>query len=226
MKVCLDLFCGLGGFSAAFEDASEWKVVTVDIKADFKPDLRADVMDLRPADILEILPVDEWSDISKFVVLASPPCTLFSLAGDHDQWDHNKKVPVGDRAKKHVALVHHTIGLIKAVNPDFWYLENPMGRMQWVLGEPTGSVTYCQYGMEYYKRTDIWGVHAPMEYRKCMKDDPCHRHIRTIDESVSATDAMPESHAERSLVPYEFSKAIREAVDRENQQTTLTEATA
>jgi len=68
-KHCLDLFSGLGGFSSAFEDADNWEVTTVEIQERFDPDITADVMDLRPTDLPD-------AD----VVLASPPCTSFSLA--------------------------------------------------------------------------------------------------------------------------------------------------
>ena len=34
----LDLFCGLGGFSQAFEESDRWHVTTVDIEARFDPD--------------------------------------------------------------------------------------------------------------------------------------------------------------------------------------------
>jgi len=39
---CLDLFCGLGGFSQAFEAAADWTVTTVDIEARFDPDIEAE----------------------------------------------------------------------------------------------------------------------------------------------------------------------------------------
>ena len=61
----LDLFCGLGGFSAAFKDSDRWEVTTVDLNAEFDPDIVVDVFDLRPSDFV--------SDFD--VVLASPQFT-------------------------------------------------------------------------------------------------------------------------------------------------------
>ena len=200
----LDLFCGLGGFSQAFKESDRWDVTTVDIEDRFEPDITADVMDLRPSDF------EQEFD----VVLASPPCKLFSLAGHHDKWDHENKEPITDLSRDHYALAHHTRGLVKALSPEYWFLENPMGRMQWVLGRPTNSVTYCQYGTSYYKRTDLWGSHPPMQYRKCGKDDDCHTHIRTTDEKVAATSAMSDDYAERSKVPYDLSEDIRDACEQ------------
>jgi len=199
----LDLFAGLGGFSAAFEDSNKWDVTTVEIDPDFTPDICADVMDLRPSDL-------PGAD----VVLAGHPCTLMSTAGNHDEWDMNAKEPSGDRAKEHVAMLHHTLGLIHAVAPDYWFLENPRhGRMTWYLGRPTGTVTYCQYGMDYMKPTGLWGDHPPMTYRRCQHGDDCHT-SNTENDGTSAIASMDGlDHAERSLVPYNLSESIRDACE-------------
>lgn len=211
-KVCLDLFCGLGGFSAAFEDSDEWEVVTVDIEERFGPDVCADVLDLRPADLLEAIGLDR-GDIDVLVILASPPCTVFSTAGNHDLWDFDTKQPVAEPAREHVALAHHTVGLIRALAPDFWFLENPQGRLRWFLGRPAGSVTYCQYGRDYMKRTDLWGDHPPgFEYRKCKRNRPCHSKNVEYD-GTSAVRVLGDDPAERALVPYELSESILDAVE-------------
>jgi len=161
--VCLDLYSGLGGFSQAFAESDEWDVVTVEIDETHDPDICADVMDLRPSDVLEYIR-ELVGEFDRLVILVGQPCPLFSTAGNHDQWDG--KEPVGERAKEHVAMVYHTLGLVKALNPDFWFLENPRGRLRWILGEPTGTVTYCQYGKDYMKPTDLWGDHPPgMTYK-------------------------------------------------------------
>lgn len=211
-KHCLDLFAGLGGFSAAFEDSQRWDVTTVEIEEKHTPDICADVFDLRPAD----LPNAD-------VVLASPPCTLFSEAGNHDQWDFDTRQPVGDRARKHIALVYHTLGLIKAISPEYWYLENPRGRLRWILGDPTATVSYCRYGKKYWKPTDFWGEHAPgMDYRYCTKDASCHQHIhKGRYHGRTATDGMDSDYSERSKVPYELSEAILKAVEERGEQSTL-----
>jgi hypothetical protein len=73
-KVCLDLFAGLGGFSAAFADSDEWDIYTVEIDDDFDPDLCADVLDLRASDLLELI-----GEHDHLVVLAGHPCTFFTF---------------------------------------------------------------------------------------------------------------------------------------------------
>jgi len=208
-KICLDLFAGLGGFSAAFEESPNWEVVTVEIEEQFDPDICADVLDLCPADLPE-----------PDVVLGSPPCTVFSPAGNHDAWDFDTHAPQSERARRHVTLVYHTLGLVKALAPDYWFLENPRGRLRWFLGEPAGTVTYCQYGEDYQKPTDLWGHHPPgFTYRSCPKGGDCHT-TNTEDDGSSAIDPMPADHGERAKVPSELSRAILDAVEAADQRPT------
>jgi len=209
MRVCLDLFCGLGGFSAAFEDADEWHVVTVDIEDRFAPDVRADVLDLRPSDILDALPVGAWADMDLFVVVASPPCQYLNTAGNHDKWDFNAKQPTAPESRNAVALFHHAIGLIHAMTPDWWAVENPRAsRIQWSFRPPDYTVTYCQYGTDYQKPTGIWGNLPPsFEAKSCQAGSDCHV-TNTEHDGTEAVNSMPTDAAKRALVPYELSKSI------------------
>lgn len=203
-RVCLDLFSGLGGFPAAFAEADDWEVVTVDIEERFDPDIRADVMDLRPADLPE-------AD----VVLCGHPCDVFSKAANWNGHWNDRNEPQTLKAREHLAMLFHTLGLIRALAPDYWFLENPNGKMSSILGEPTGRVTYCQYGTDYQKPTDLWGRHPPMEYRKCDPGDPCHRSTpsRQKEGDGHIARSQPDTPEERARVPYDLSLAIREAVE-------------
>ena len=191
----LDLFCGLGGFSQAFEDSDRWAVTTVDIEARFEPDIHADVFDLRPSDF------DREFD----VVLASPPCTEFSnaqnLNGEHE--------PDGD----HVALVYHTLGLIRGLRAQYWLLENPKGRLRSYIGRPSATVTYCQYGERRMKPTDLWGDH-PTSFvgRRCAYGDSCHVNTRA-GSNAARHDLGYTTAAERAKVPADLSAAIRDACE-------------
>jgi hypothetical protein len=222
MKVCVDLFCGLGGFSAAFEDAKDWHVVTVDIESRFDPDVQADVLELRPADILDALPVAEWDDMDLFVVLASPPCTQFSLAASSLERivDGEPQTP---EAREAVALAHHTIGLIQGMAPDYWWVENPRGYLRQFLGDPQTTVTYCQYGMDYMKPTDLWGEFPKSWHpRSCNHGDECHAYNTDGDHGGKGNcEVIADGAAERALVPYELSQSILDAVGAPDPQGTL-----
>ena len=206
----LDLFCGLGGFSQAFEDSDRWHVTTVDIEERFDPDIQADVLDLRPGD----LPGPD-------VVLASPPCEYFSAArniteGGDPAWDG--QTPVSNGAQDAVALVYHTLGLIHALAPTYWFLENPgTGRLSSIIDQPTGRVTYCQYGQRHQKPTDLWGDHPPMTYRRCAPGGGCHDYTGGYEPDREqprlGTLAESDDPAERAKVPEDLSAAIRDACE-------------
>ena len=199
----LDLFAGLGGFSAAFDDSDRWDVTTVEINDEFDPDIEADIFDLRPSDF------DQDFD----VILASPPCTYLSYAGHHSDWEDRK--PKNKETGDHVALAIHAVGLIKGLAPKYWFLENPRDRMRWILdSKPTGTVSYCQYGEDMMKPTDLWGEHPIMSYKSCHPTDDCHEENPGGRAAHNGSDdPYSNSHAERSKVPYDLSEAIRDACE-------------
>jgi hypothetical protein len=210
-RTVVDLFCGLGGFSAAFADSDEWDVTTVDVDERFEPDVCADVMDLRPADLPD-------AD----VVLASPPCVDFSVACIAEKWDHDerrrpKHLPEWWSIAESVALVYHTLWLVQRLAPDWWVLENPQGMLGRIIGSPVDTVHYCQYGSEFKKPTQLWGHHPPMGYRTCDGAPSCHvsnpREVNTFRDESHTRAVGVDNSAERAKVPRELSDAIREAVE-------------
>lgn len=198
---CVDLCAGKGGLSQAFEDADDWEVFTVDVQERFDPDLCADVLDLRPQDLPD-------AD----VYLAGPPCTTLSIAGN--QTDHYVDgQPNSDLAQEHVALAFHVVGLIRSKAPEWWFVENPRGRMRRYLGKPTGTITLCQYGYDWQKPTDLWGKHPQsFRYRRCSPGDDCHASgPHGFDGDGETThERDPE---ERAKMPRELSESILEAVE-------------
>ena len=209
----LDLFSGLGGFSQAFAESERWDVTTVEIEARFEPDIQADVFDLRPSDFAQ----------SFDVVLASPPCTQFSTIrnvtkGGDSAWVDGD--PGTDAAADAIALVYHTVGLIRGLAPTYWFLENPRGMLRTHWRPPQASVWYCQYGHETAKPTDLWGDHPPMRYRRCSYGNDACGHVRTesYKEHGGGSDnrqgLLTESDAaERAKVPAALSTAIRDACE-------------
>ena len=97
-----------------------------------------------------------WLEIPKkpvYGILAAPPCTDFSASGAQ-YWP--KKDSDG-RTLKSLDLIGATCRLIIALNPHFWCIENPVGRLNRWLGKPKMYFNPCDYGDPYTKKTALWG---------------------------------------------------------------------
>ena len=205
-KEVLDLFAGLGGFSQAFAADDAYCVTTVDIEEDFEPDVCADILDLK------------WQDLPDAdIILASPPCTAFTQLTISDNWQTDKagmNHPITDFAKTSLTLVYHTIGLIKAIDPDWWVMENPRGMLRKVLHPPDYHVWYCQYDGDSAKPTDLWG-HLPLSFepKTCKYNNPFCDHPR-VKSGVNwgGIQSMGTS-AERAKVPFGLSESIKHSIE-------------
>lgn len=174
MKV-LDLFCGTKSIAKAFEHHGH-EVFTVDWNPDFEPTLCADIGTLTADDLIHLcggVPDVVW---------ASPDCTSYSVAAISY---HRTKNPVTgnldavtDYARKCDEINSHIIEVIKDINPKYYFIENPRGgmrKMDFVQDLPRYTVTYCQYGEERQKPTDIWTNHPNPQFKPpCKRGDPCH----------------------------------------------------
>lgn len=154
----LDLFTGLGGFSEAFRDRGH-EVVTLDIEQEFKPLVCADI---RKVEFPSLPPLDRGFD----VVLASPPCEMFSLARAWHGWPPEKVAEA-------LGVVAATFKLIAQIRPRYWVVENPRGFLRKYIGRPKETIFLCSYGLEFKKPTDLWGKY-PGRLRK-----PCAPHVES-----------------------------------------------
>lgn len=174
MKV-LDLFCGTKSIANAFERHGH-EVYTVDWNADFQPTLCADIGTLTVDDIINLcggVPDIIW---------ASPDCTSYSVAAISYHRRKNPITgnldPVTDYAEMCDKINQHVIDLIKELKPKYFFIENPRGgmrKMSFIQGIPRYTVTYCQYGEERMKPTDIWTNHSDPRFKPpCKNGDTCH----------------------------------------------------
>lgn len=209
--VILDLFAGTGSSTQAFEDRGH-KVVKVELDRQHKADLHADVLELTVDQLIELCgqrPDYLW---------ASPPCTSFSVASIGTHWGGGFRAyqPKTDAARLGLALVSHTLHLVKGLVPWGWTLENPRGvlrKMPIMAGLERRTVTYCAYGDERMKPTDLWGGHPhgwvprPM----CKNRAPCH--VSAPRGAKTGTQGRAGA-VDRSRVPYELSLELCLAVER------------
>jgi len=192
----LDLFSGLGGWSAAFKDRGH-DVVTVDNVDRFNPTLVADVLEL---------PLDYAKNFD--VILASPPCEGFSVSSIGKMWnkDYTPKHP---KARLGLTLLRKTIELVSANDDNLFFIENPRGMMRKrpILHKfKRYTVTYCQYGENRMKPTDIWTNSKLWNPRPpCKNGDTCR--VRAPRGSRTGTQGIPGS-AKRAKIPYDLSLEV------------------
>lgn len=219
----LDLFSGLGGWSAAFKDRGH-SVTTLDIEPKFKPDI--------VKDILEVKSIAELGEFD--IILASPPCTAFSVAAfPQHYWkkEGEKYYAASSTAELGKRIAKHTFNLLESSNAKFYIIENPRGLMRKVIKMPNANITYCQYGASIMKPTDLWGKLPPsFPIKSCKNRDKCHqaapRGANTGTQGINENAYKHNKFAYlvsggggqskyRALIPYGVSLAMCLACERD-----------
>jgi hypothetical protein len=192
----------------AFEEAGDTVI-------SFDNDQRFDVTE--QVDIFEL---DAASLIARYgqpdFVWASPPCTAFSVASISHHWLPGG-MPRTDSAKLSMRLVAHTRALIESLNPRLGFvIENPRGMLRKLpmLEEiPRVTVTYCQYGDDRMKPTDLW-TNLPWTPRPmCKNGAPCHE---AAPRGARTGTQGRDGAVVRSMVPYALGAEIREVLQAKN----------
>lgn len=166
MKV-IELFCGTKSFSKIAENMGH-KTLTIDNNPKFKPDICVDLLHFKK----RCLP-KEWRTPN--IVWASPPCETFSLSGN----SYYHGYPTNSKAYIGLALVYKCLELIQELKPKYWFIENPRAglRSVWFMKPlERKTVTYCQYGFDRMKPTDIWtnlNLWKPRDV--CKNGEGCHQ---------------------------------------------------
>ena len=148
-------------------EASGHETFTVDVSYSFRPTLTVDIATLNG----ERLP--QRPDI----LWASPPCQGFSVAAIGRNWNYDN-TPKTDSARLAMTLAQKTIQLTEETKPQWWFIENPRGKlrkMPFMQDFYRQTVTYCQYGDTRMKPTDIWTNATWWKPRPmCKNGDTCH----------------------------------------------------
>lgn len=195
MKYCVDLCTGLGGFSQAFQNDPEWKIITVDIDPKFNPTVCADITKI---DWLEFKKT-YLEDKSPDVLLASPPCTHFSIA---DMSSFPKK-----GVQKAFEIVGACFEAVVCLKPKRYLIENPKGLLRcFVPIKPKQTIRYSDFS-DYptQKPTDLWGnIPLPMVKMIRRPHSPSGKNlIRNVFNTAE----------ERAKVPLGVSSAVREGIE-------------
>ena len=201
----LELFAGSRSIGKAAEQLN-MKVFSSDIEPFEGIDYVVDVLEFDCAKV-PFVPDVIW---------ASPPCTGFSVASAWRHWTGHgeNSIPVTDTARLGIQLVKKTLEIIKyyrTINPNLiWYIENPRGKLRWMSfmqDLPTRhTVTYCQYGDNRMKPTDIWTNNVKWKPRlTCKPRSSCH--TSAPRGSHTGTQGLANSF-ERSKIPNELCKEV------------------
>ncbi|MBE44264.1 MAG: DNA methyltransferase [Thaumarchaeota archaeon] len=206
MKI-LELFSGTASFSKIARSLGH-ECTTVDNDEYHNPDILIDILDFDP----KIFKGD-WD-----IIWASPPCTTFSVMSNYRYWD--KLQPRNSKAAINMAWVLKTLEIIKELKPKYWFIENPRGLLRkfpFMEELPRNTITYCQYGTDYMKPTDIWTNFDKWTPRKmCKNGMPCHTEARRGSKTgiqssggIRATSGWSKANrVARAIVPSELCKEI------------------
>lgn len=179
------------------------------------------------SDINKFKDINYVSDILEFdtdnvpfipdVIWASPPCTFFSVASIGKHWNIDN-TPKTANAVIGVKIVQKTIDIIKyyqQLNHNLiYFVENPRGKLRKLpvaeFFKKRHTVTYCQYGDNRMKPTDIWTNSDKWIPRNmCKNGDKCHesapRGSRTGTQGI-------KGDYNRSMIPKELCLEILKSI--------------
>lgn len=137
----LDLCGGTGSWSKPYRDSGEYDVQVVDPQVWLAND--PGTGDVR---------LFEWIKRRPRGILCAPPCT--DLSGSGARWWAAK----GPQALLDaLAVADACCRIVLLHKPDWWALENPVGRLRRYYGDPTYIFDPCDHGDPYTKKTLLWG---------------------------------------------------------------------
>lgn len=143
-------------------------------------------------------------------IFANPPCTMFSKA--------RTKAKLPRDLLQGMELVQACLKIIwkcqsritRDANPEmplkWWAIENPDGYLKWFLGKPAFQYSPYEFGADYSKRTNLWGIfNTP--------NRPFWNNVPTKGTPSEFINPMTERDREkrtdlRSIAPSEFTKAF------------------
>lgn len=170
----VELFSGTKSFSKVAKQHG-FNTFTVDIDSNLEPDLVCDILNFD----ISMIPFDKVD-----ILWMSPPCTTFSVASLSHYWIKGK--PKNEKTLLGIRLVLKAIEIKDALlklNPKMiWYIENPRGMLRkqdFMRCFSRKTISYCQYGDEVQKPTDIWTNNLSWNPKPmCSPGDLCHKRAK------------------------------------------------
>jgi hypothetical protein len=139
-------------------------------------------------------------------ILCAPPCDHFAASGA--RWWEGK----GEAAiLSGLAVVDACLRAVAIYRPEWWALENPVGRLRRYLGPPAWAFDPCDFGLTpgdaYTKRTHLWGHFTPpVPLVSTVARNPVAPTLGSKMHRMSSS-----AKAARSETPAGFARAFMEA---------------
>ena len=130
-------------------------------------------------------------------VLAAPPCTKFAVSGAR-WWEGTTETELLEA----ISIVDACLRVVVVHRPQWWVLENPVGRLRNWLGEPRAAFDPCDYGDPYTKKTLLWGDFKMPMKAKVFASEGSKMHLMP---------PSPDRAVKRSETPMGFARAFFEA---------------
>jgi len=147
-------------------------------------------------------------------IIANPPCTQFSYA---------KTTGTPRDMQEGMRLVKECMRVIwecqynlagpysKKTSLKFWMLENPKGLLRYFLGTPVLCYSPWEYGVNYQKKTDMWGnFNIPSKTFKNKEDVMTNTEIKlALNNSIPLRGSnIFNNQTRRSMCSPAFAKAF------------------
>lgn len=154
--------------------------------------------------------------IKPYGFLFAPPCTDFSVSGAWT-WPEKDKPQTGyepfeSTTELSTALVEICLHFVDLFQPQFWALENPVGRIESLCPElkPFRKLIFnpCDYGDPYTKKTILWGQFNPELKRTPVQPIKVCAQGSWLQKLGGKSE---KTKALRSATPKGFAKAFFEA---------------
>jgi hypothetical protein len=200
-KVIISLFDYSGTWSQPWRDAG-YKVIQIDIQ------LGQDILDTVQA-ALEL----HYEGFKAYGVLIAAPCTDFASSGARHwkkkigqpaPYDGKLEEIFEDRLDYFTTLVYTSLFIVELFNPEFWTLENPVGRIHQLvpeLGEKKLVFQPWEYGDPWTKKTCLWG-----EFNNQLEKTP----VEPLQGSMAYRTSSRNKN-KRTQTPPGFARAFFEA---------------
>ena len=197
----IELFSGNGVISEEFKKAGH-NVFSIDIRKRrgvCEPSLRKDILHVTLKDI----PFEKVD-----VVWASPPCDVFSKAAGNFHWNKDGS-PKTQKCLDHIKLLKKCLALIERINPAYFFIENPDGKMKYRKelvnflirnGGKTIRINYGDYGFGTKKPTTIF-TNALNYFGKSVRDSSTKKNVAVFDNLTKC---------QKQAIPKELAREIRE----------------